>query len=236
MPRLRSLPADQLNGYLRVVTSPPQLARRRTPLRALPGGGPSTPAPLSDEELISAVQAGEARVAGEVYDRLYAVVDHTLYRVFGRRESDHDDLIQASFEQIIRTLQRQSFAGACSLRTWASTVASHVGLNALRARRRERRVLDRGVEFEPEMGVSSLDPEREFEARAWLEVVRGELAGMSTERAHSVFLHDVLGHDLAEIALITGVSVAAAQSRLVRGRKELEKRLERSRRERRAWL
>jgi DNA-directed RNA polymerase specialized sigma24 family protein len=48
---------------------------------------------------------------------------------------------------------------------------------------------------------------------------------MKPERAETVFLHDVLGHDLAEIALLTRVSVAAAQSRLVRGRRELRHRL-----------
>jgi DNA-directed RNA polymerase specialized sigma24 family protein len=34
-------------------------------------------------------------------------------------------------------------------------------------------------------------------------------------------LHDLLGHELAEIAQFTGVTAAAAPSRLVRGRKEL---------------
>jgi DNA-directed RNA polymerase specialized sigma24 family protein len=34
-----------------------------------------------------------------------------------------------------------------------------------------------------------------------------------------------MGHPLAEIAQLTGSSIAAAQSRLVRGRKELMRRL-----------
>jgi RNA polymerase sigma-70 factor (ECF subfamily) len=45
------------------------------------------------------------------------------------------------------------------------------------------------------------------------------------ERAEAVLLHDVLGHELTEIAQMTGVSVAAAQSRLVRGRKDVVNRM-----------
>jgi RNA polymerase sigma-70 factor (ECF subfamily) len=55
--------------------------------------------------------------------------------------------------------------------------------------------------------------------------MRGHLVSMKEEHAQAVFLHDVLGHDLAEIALMTNVTVAAAQSRLVRGRKELYRRM-----------
>jgi RNA polymerase sigma-70 factor, ECF subfamily len=205
--------------------SPSVAPRSRPQLRVVArGSGPPAP-PRPDEELIDAVKRGDARVSAEIYDRLLPVVDHTLYRVFGRREPDHDDLVQAAFEQIIVTLFRQSYARACSLRTWASTVASHVGLNALRARRRERRVLDRCVEVQEDLSSAPIDLERELGARAELEQLRCQLAGMSSTRAHTVFLHDVLGHELAEIALITGVSVAAAQSRLVRGRRELHRRL-----------
>ena len=50
---------------------------------------------------------------------------------------------------------------------------------------------------------------------------------MKPEQAETLFLHDALGHDLAEIAMMTGATVAAAQSRLVRGRKELFKRMDR---------
>jgi hypothetical protein len=42
-------------------------------------------AALDDEALILAVQRGDRQVASALYDRLIRVVDHTVYRVFGRR-------------------------------------------------------------------------------------------------------------------------------------------------------
>jgi RNA polymerase sigma-70 factor (ECF subfamily) len=199
---------------------------KRRDLRVLEGGSPE-PAQRSDEALIDAVQRGEQRVASELYDRLIEVVDHTLYRIFGRREPDHDDLVQSAFEQIVRTLTQRSYARACNLRTWASSIASHVGLNALRSRRRERSVIDRSLQGDIEFVPLDRDAERTAQARAELEELRLTLAEMKSDQAHAVFLHDVLGHDLAEMALLLDVSVAAAQSRLVRGRRELYRRIER---------
>jgi RNA polymerase sigma-70 factor (ECF subfamily) len=180
----------------------------------------------SDEQLVDAVQRGDHQVAGVLYERLITVVDHTIYRVFGRREPDHEDLIQAAFEQIIVTLSRKSYARACSLRTWASTISSHVAFNALRSRRRERGVLDRQATLENQIVRAPVDIEIEASSRAELERVRTTLAEMRPKYAEAVFLHDVLGHELAEIAILTQVSVAAAQSRLVRGRRELHRRLD----------
>jgi RNA polymerase sigma-70 factor (ECF subfamily) len=194
---------------------------------------------LSDEDLIAAIVAGNDRVAAALYDRLAGVIDRSLFRVFGRREPDHDDLVQSVFEQIVLTLARGSYAGNCSLKTWASRISSNVALNALRSRRRERKVVDRtadipgegqtsGNSMPPLMagGASSIDMERQSNARALLRVVMGELSEMNQRRAQAVILHDIEGYDLEEIASMTEVSVAAAQSRLVRGRKELLKRLD----------
>ena len=184
---------------------------------------------ISDEQLIEAVRAGDARLSSELYARLIDTVDRTLYRVFGRREQDHEDLIQRSFEQIVLTLMRGSFAGACSLRTWASSVTSRVAFNALRSRKRERGVFDRSLATDE--GKNDVQPgvavhrgatfEGQTLARAELERLRQALVKMNPARAEAVFLHDVLGHELAEITVMAGVSVAAAQSRLVRGRSDL---------------
>jgi RNA polymerase sigma-70 factor (ECF subfamily) len=189
---------------------------------------------LSDAQIVEGVASGDPRVAGALHDRLIGAVDQALYRVMGCRGSDHDDLVQMSFEQIVRTLTQRSFAGNCSLKTWASRITTHVALNALRSRRRERRVFERRlVDHRPDeraeeggATAGAHEPgERRAEARLELERVRQHLASMNPRRAEALVLHDVHGHDLNEIAAMLHLSVAAVQSRLVRGRRELQARL-----------
>jgi RNA polymerase sigma-70 factor (ECF subfamily) len=200
-------------------------------LRAVPapGGAPKSPPdpPVDDETLVAAVASGDSRAAAGLYDRLVGVVDRALFRVFGRRESDHDDLVQATFEQIVLTLTRRRFAGACSLSSWACHIATHVGLNALRSRRRERRVLGLAEDTNTMLVVAARGPSTEDEAgtRREMDRVRSHLASMSPEKAETILLHEVFGYELAEISVLTGASVSAVQSRLVRGRKELQSRL-----------
>lgn len=184
----------------------------------------SGPRELSDEEIIEAVLDGDMRVAGAIHDRLIGVIDHSLFRVMGRREHDHDDLVQNCFEQVLKTLTKFTYARGCSLRTWASRISTNVALNALRSRQRERKVIHRS----PEEVTHSPHflAEGQAEAHVDLEKVRGELANMRPARAEVLILHDVHGYSLGEIAGLLSVSVSAAQSRLVRGRAELKKRID----------
>jgi RNA polymerase sigma-70 factor (ECF subfamily) len=187
---------------------------------------PGSPAE-HDARLVAAFEAGRPGAGVELYDRLLPVVDATLYRILGRREQDHADLVQAAFEQIVVTLTRRTYAHGCSLAGWASVIACHVGLNAIRARRRERVVLDRNSAIDApnamERGAAP-HPEAQLRARADLGAVRRHLAEMDRDRATAVLLH-AQGYDIAEIARLTKVSDAAAQSRLSRGRREIRARL-----------
>ena len=78
---------------------------------------------------------------------------------------------------------------------------------------------------------SQASPESAAVAGQDVARVQRALARMKPKHAEAVLLHDVLGHDLNEIAAITAATTAAAQSRLVRGRKELLRRARSERRE-----
>jgi RNA polymerase sigma-70 factor (ECF subfamily) len=194
-----------------------------------PAASDAAPPPVVDDEaLINAVIQGDTRVSGLLYDHLLAIVDRTIVRILGRFELDRQDLIQTSFEQIVRTVVEGKFRRACSLPTWATTVAAHVAFKALRSRTRERRVIDRTVDEGAYAGrASDLDVEHDVDDRLLFERARLHLTEIDPKKAMAVVLHDVLGHELSEIAVMTETSVANAQSRLVRGRKELIARMQR---------
>jgi RNA polymerase sigma-70 factor, ECF subfamily len=181
----------------------------------------------SDEALLLAFERGDRGVGARLYQYLIPVVDATLFRIFGRRDADHADLVQSVFEQLVMTLHKGRFAAKCSLVSWASVLACHVGLTALRSRRRRRNVIepDADAEAANPRASESWNPERQMAAQRDLEVVRRHLSEMDEDRATALLLH-AMGHSLKEIASLTHVSVAAAQSRLSRGRRELLARLQ----------
>jgi RNA polymerase sigma-70 factor (ECF subfamily) len=206
--------------------------RKRLHLQAVSNSGIAprsrSDSQAQDTELLEGIRRGDERVAVELYHRLLPSIEASLVRVLGRRESDHEDLVQTAFEQLILTLARESYAQVCSLKTWASSIAAHVALKSLRSRSRQRRVFNASVEASEltESQGSGEDVERSLASRQSLERVREQLSQLSPAKAEAVLLHDVLGHGLTEVAALMGSSVTAAQTRLSRGRRELMERME----------
>jgi RNA polymerase sigma-70 factor, ECF subfamily len=177
----------------------------------------------SDAELVQALQRGKEWAAVQLYERLHDPVARTLARLLRRNGGQLEDLVQTSFERMIRFLTHNSLDERCNLRGWARTVATNVALDHLRREVTERRLfVSAESQLEPSGGGSSA--ESALDSRASLQKLQVALAAMDNKYAQTVLLHDVLGHELSEIALEMQVSVAAAQSRLVRGRKELLRR------------
>jgi RNA polymerase sigma-70 factor, ECF subfamily len=177
----------------------------------------------TDADIIEGLRRGEPWAAEVLCTKLRPVIHRRLRRVYSVERHDHDDLVQSVLEQIIRTLIDPAFHATCSLRAWAAVIASRVGIDALRSRTRERVVFCDEVRESPEVlgAPEAMLLERKLEARSELQTLESVLEQMKPEQSMTVLLHDLYGHDLTEIASLMGVTAAAAQSRLVRGRKEL---------------
>jgi RNA polymerase sigma-70 factor, ECF subfamily len=178
---------------------------------------------LSDDEICSALEAGEVWAAEVVYDRVEDAVDATLFRLLGPGDAEREDLAQQALERVIRTIVSGRYARGCSLRSWATLLTQHLAIDTMRSRARDRKVFDRHV------GTQALEliaddhhaPERALETQRRFQRLMEALARLPSASAETVVLHDLLGHGLPEIARLTRVTVAAAQSRLVRGRRKV---------------
>ena len=190
------------------------------PARDAESAGPPTPPPIDDIQLLAALRAADPGAAEALYERSRPIVARTLNRLLGRDDPEHQDLSQQTMVEIVRTIDR--YRGECPLDAWIATLAAHVVYKHIRHRKVERRVLSDVLPFEP---VAADQPAHRAALRSTIDRVCGHLAEHRSGRAWAFLLHDVHGHDLREVAQILSISPAAAQSRLVRGRKDLHARV-----------
>ncbi len=198
----------------------------RTPLMLVPEPRvPSSEPPVGpaedDSSLISGLKRRDATLSDAFYDRVRPIVDRTLHRLLGSRDSDYEDVAQRALFELVDTIDR--FRGDCPLNAWISIVSARAAFRAIRRRRLERRLF---AELDPDdEAFATRGHAGHVAARQAIERIGLELQQMDPNRAWTFLLHDVYGYDLKEVGEITGASLSAAQSRLVRGRRELHERV-----------
>ena len=175
------------------------------------------------------VDAGTVHALSLIAEDLQTAIETVLQRVLGIADPEYEDVVQISLERVMVTIERDSFKGDCPLPSWAALIARKAAADALRERYRQRRVFvhDDTGETWSTLHFPGAGPEEQLQAREGLKRFCRELSHLGQGSALIVFLHGVLGYDLAEISTMVGISVSAAQSRLVRGRREIAHRLER---------
>jgi RNA polymerase sigma-70 factor (ECF subfamily) len=189
------------------------------------GSSPTTAlGPADEADLIKRCRAAERAAHDELYHRFRRQVAGNLYRVLGDR-SDLDDLVQEVFVIAFRGLDR--FRGDARLSTWLYRICVNVALGRIRTRKRRPTAI----------GVADLDqtspdpslverpetPERSLERRRDQERVYQVLEQLAPKKRVVLYLHEIEGLDLKEIAYLVDSNPVTVRTRLFYARREFYK-------------
>ena len=165
-------------------------------------------------------QSSEHRTLNRDIVQLRKLVVSALRRLTNRNDPEYEDLVQIALLGVIARSQSDA-SGLDYSPHWAGRIARALTIDRLRARARELRVLESAGDVDRVATESSSSPEHVTAIREQLQRLDSGLSKLSKGHGSVIHLHDVLGYKLNEIAETLDISVAAAQSRLVRGRRAL---------------
>ena len=201
-----------------MAPSPHKLSDGRPALQLVRADAPS------DEELLEGVLAGDASWAEAFTRRVWPTVVTAVRRLLGDADADCEDVAQVAVMEVLASVRR--FRRQGTLDAWVRTVTAHTVYKQLRRKGLERKLFTALEAAEPERSRLP-GPQAALRVRDAVSRVLAHLGQVDLDRATAWALHDVHGYALKEIAEITQVSEAAAQTRLSRGRRELLERLQR---------
>jgi RNA polymerase sigma-70 factor (ECF subfamily) len=180
--------------------------------------------PIDEAALIARCRAGERAAQDLLYTRFRRQVAATLFRVLGDR-TDLDDLVQEVFVIAFRGLA--NFRGDARLSTWLYRVCVNVALGRMRLRSRRPQAF--GVDDLEAASAKSVDterpetPERALERAQDRARVYRALDKMAPKKRIVLYLHEIEGLDLKEIAYLVESNAVTVRTRLFYARKEFYK-------------
>jgi RNA polymerase sigma-70 factor (ECF subfamily) len=184
---------------------------KRKPAPTEPGAQALEPSPPRSGP---AGEVGEASPFEKLFEEHWNRVCGVLVRLVGDQEEAEDLALEAFWRLYRRPPRDLNLAG------WLYRVATNLGFNALRSRKRRRR-------YEEEAGLldfarnTSLDPAAEVESAEQRRMVRHVLAGMSARAAQLLVLRHS-GLSYAEVAAALEVAPTSVGALLARAEREFE--------------
>lgn len=182
---------------------------------------------LTDNALVRMSRQGDEEAFSELIRRhRQKCVD--VATCYLRNRGDAEDEAQDAFSQAFKHLDQ--FKADAEFSTWLCRIVANQCLMVLRSRRRAHFVyIDepaRGDRALPvELPSSASDPEGELAYRQVMGVLQRELRRIPPLLRRVIELHDIQELPMMEVADQLGITLSAAKSRLVRGRKELRSRV-----------
>jgi RNA polymerase sigma-70 factor, ECF subfamily len=184
---------------------------------------PVAPAEHTDGELVRLAQEGDLDAFAEIVRRHERRLRLVLARILDDTR-DVEEAVQDSFVQAWRNLDR--YRGEAAVFTWLY----RIGVNAAIARTRRKRLEIADVSVLADEGAAQVPsdvlPEPAAETGEQRARVIAALAKLSFEHREAVVLRDLAGLSNEDVAKALDITVAAAKSRIHRGRLELRELLE----------
>jgi RNA polymerase sigma-70 factor (ECF subfamily) len=153
-------------------------------------------------------------------DEHWSSVCETVYYLVGDWEEAQDLALEAFWR--LHTRGPKSADDLRNVGGWLYRVATNLGLNAIRSRRRRRRYEEIAGALRLQR-TETVDPDREVERREAKERVRHVLSHMNRRKAQILILRHT-GHSYAEIADILNVASGSVGTMLARAEKDFERR------------
>ena len=173
-----------------------------------------------EQRCAARARKGDSGAFEELIERYTARIYTHLFRLVRNRE-EAEDLTQETFLRVHRFFD--GYDTSKPFRNWIYTIATNVGMNALRAQRRRTALAEKSVEAN-QGGMQDRDSDsRRLDAKERVAQVVGRLPARS---ALLVQLHYREGMTIREAAETIGINEGAAKVALHRARKEMREWLE----------
>ena len=181
----------------------------------------------TDEMLMQAFAAGDARAFETLYDRNLPAVWRYVLRSVGNTALT-DELVQDVWFSVVR--QAPHYQPRARFRTWLFTLAHHRMVDHFRTHHPHA-----SLDAETSDGASLADtvaadsgfgPVRQLQSREQAHVLLNALSGLPATQREAFLLQAEGGLSVADIALTTGVPLETAKSRLRYARASLRQTLE----------
>jgi RNA polymerase sigma-70 factor, ECF subfamily len=177
--------------------------------------------PVDEADLIQRCRADERAAHDELYHRFRRQVAGNLYRVLGDR-TDLEDLVQEVFVIAFRGLDK--FRGDARLSTWLYRICVNVALGRIRTRRRRPNAIGvndlDSASADPSLTERPETPEKSLERQRDRERVYAALEQLAPKKRMVLYLHEIEGLDLKEIAYLVDSNPVTVRTRLFYARRE----------------
>ena len=179
-----------------------------------------------DAQLMLRVREGDDTSFALLLDRHRGPVVHFLYRMV-QNQAVSEELAQEVFLRVYRS--RQTYEPTAKFTTWLFRIATHVALNSIRDRKKEKghESLDEEMLDGMERQVADRQPtvEQEMVHEVKLREVRQAIEALPAKQRAAVPMHKYEGLDYEQIAGVLSCSESAIKSLLFRAYESLRGRL-----------